>query len=38
MQKGDMATYRTEYAKYLAISDEAGGKLAAPAVLSSNPI
>jgi chromosome segregation ATPase len=38
MQKGDMATYRTEYAKYLAISDEAGGNLAAPAVLSSNPI
>lgn len=38
MQKGDMATYRTEYAKYLAISDEVGGKLAAPAVLSSNPI
>jgi hypothetical protein len=38
MQKGDMATYRTEYAKYLAIADEAGNNLAKPAVLSSNPI
>jgi chromosome segregation ATPase len=37
MQKGDMATYRTEYAKYLAISDETSN-LAKPAVLSSNPI
>jgi chromosome segregation ATPase len=38
MQKGDMATYRTEYAKYLALADESGNKLATPAVLSSNPI
>jgi hypothetical protein len=38
MQKGDMATYRTEYARYLAIADDAGNNLAKPAVLSSNPI
>lgn len=38
MQKGDMATYRAEYARYLSLIDADGGALSRPAVLSSNPI
>ena len=39
MSKGDMATYRAEYSKYLNYTDESGGsKLAAPVVLASRKI
>lgn len=39
MAKGDMATYRTKYAEYLAFADKNGGsKLAAPVVMASKPI
>jgi phage-related minor tail protein len=39
MSKGDMATYRAEYAKYLAYADQTGlSTMKAPVVLQSKPI
>lgn len=39
MSKGDMATYRAEYSKYLSYADQAGlSNISAPKVLASKPI